>query len=341
MTALRPSVEPARTPAVETLVSVVVPNLNGGNMLLESLRSASGPGVELIVVDNASTDGSADTAASTVVDTVILNDHNEGFAKACNRGADAASGRYVLFLNNDARLEPGALERLVSEAERDDRSAIWQPLVMSETGEVESAGMFITRSGLLWHLPKAARETPYPVFAATGACLLIRRDVFQTVGGFVDEYFAYYEDLDLCWRVRLAGWEVRVVPDAHVTHRRGTTSRRVLRPDEIYYLAYRNRLRTVIAAASARSLIRLLPVHAAASAWSAVAFLGTGRVRPAAAVLRGLLWPMFHAREVRSERRHAQAMRVERDGHLFRAEVRTRQGVGAVWSRLRGHLHRW
>lgn len=323
-------------------VSVVVPNLDGGEMLLETLRSAASAATQLIVVDNGSRDDSPHAAGRLYPDArIIRNERNEGFAEACNRGAAAAAGRYVLFINNDARLDAGALEALIEAAERDPSGAVWQPLILFEDGSIESAGDLFTRTGFLWHLRAPLAAEPYPVFAAMGACMLVRREVFLAIGGFVGSYFAYFEEADLCWRARLAGWEVRVVPGARVMHRSGTTSARILRPEQIYYLSYRNRLRSVLANTGARTLARVLPVHIGASLAIALGFLGAGRAAPALALLRALVWPLVSLGAVRGARRSVQGTRKVSDGELLRPELVVRLTPRRAAELFRGNLRRW
>lgn len=320
-------------------VTIVIPNLDGGEMLLAALRSAPAA-AERIVVDNGSSDGSAE-AAEAAGARVIRNERNLGFATACNQGAASASGRYVLFLNNDATLPAGGLDELVAHADADPDADVWQPVISDATGAVESAGDLYTATGFLWHLREPRTAAAYPVFAVLGACMLVRRDAFAAHGGLRDDYFAYFEEADLCWRLRLAGREIRVVPSVRVTHRSGTTTRRILSAPDVYHLSYRNRLRSILANHSAPRSMAVVPVHALACVAIAAGFLLAGRPAAAWAVLRALAWPIAHIGEVRRQRSEAQAARRVPDRVVLRSDVRTRLTPGRAFQLLRGNVGRW
>lgn len=327
-----------------TRVSVVIPTLNGRDLLIECLSSLTRQnvdGVEVIVVDNGSTDGTAEALADRPNVSVIRNATNTGFAPACNRGASVARGRYLLFLNNDARLEDTALAQLLAEADADPRAAIWQPLVETTNGDVESAGHLVTRTGLLWHLREPFQASAYSVFAVGGACVLVRRSAFETLGGFDGAYFAYFDESDLCWRARLTGSEVMVVPSARTVHLRSVTTRRVLPPSVAHYLGYRNRLRSILTNASPATLLWMLPKHLAACLVAAAAFLTSGRPRAALAVLSAITWPLVNHRAVKQRRREVQAKRVLADRDVFRGDLVVRLGPRRALELLRGNVGRW
>jgi GT2 family glycosyltransferase len=326
-------------------VSVVVPNLDGGARVvgaLDSVFAQSGVEIEAILVDNASTDGSpSDVARAHPSVRILQNEVNTGFAPACNRGAADARGRYLLFLNNDAVLPADALGHLVAVADADPVAAIWQPVIESEAGEAESCGTLMTRAGFLWPLLEARAEDPYPVFTATAACVLVRRDVFESLGGFPAAYFAYFEDADLCWRARMSGWEVRVVPAVRVAHGRGVTTRRIFAPADIYYLGYRNRLRSLLANPSAPTLLYVVPLQLASCLLIAAGFLVAGRPGPAWSVLRALAWPLTHAGEVRRARRRAQSIRTRGDRDVLRRDLLVPLSPRRAKALFTGNLARW
>jgi hypothetical protein len=323
-------------------VSVVIPNLDGGDMLLQAIRSATSPGVECIVVDNGSTDGSPESAERVSQEVrVVRAGVNLGFAEACDVGAATARGPYLLFLNNDAVLQDGALDTLLEEAERDASAAVWQPLIYSTEKEIESAGGLFTRAGFVWRLPEPAATHPYRVFAAVGPCILVRKQVFDVVGGFDPTMFAYSEDVDLSWRVRLHGCEVGVVPSARVFHHGGMTTSRVLRPHSTYYLGYRNRLRSLMTNTSIGTLLWILPLHLLASALIALGFLVNGRVRPGFAVLRAILWPLGHPTRIRKRRREVAKIRRIADSELWKPELVGRLTLRRASQLFAGNLRRW
>ena len=326
-------------------VSVVVPTLDAGPMLFECLERIDPcrPEVELIIVDNGSTDGSVDKAAERFpLARIIANDFNQGYAQACNQGAAVATGEFVLFLNNDAFMSPENLDVLLTAARGDPAGAVWQPVNEHPDGIVEFSGDCFTWWGFFLHLhDRPCGPALRTVFAAKAACLLVRRGVFESLGGFNGDYFAYFEESDFCWRVRLASWEVRVVPDAHVEHIGGVTTSRLLSPDEVRYLAFRNRIRTILACASAGSLARILPRHLLGSLAFAAVFAATGRLRSVSAILSALFWPLRHAGAVRAQRRRTQSVRRVDDRSVLRNDLITEVRPAIVWRHLRHQFYRW
>lgn len=215
--------------------SVIVPawnNLHLTEQCLLSLRETA-PDSERIVVDNGSTDGTLSKLSSDFREVLTIhNTRNTGFAKACNQGAKFATGRVVVFLNNDTRAHPGWLEPLV-EALEDPSIWVVGSLLLYPNGTVQHAGMAV-RGNLQWaHLyggsdPNSAPgiRTAKDLQAVTGACLAMRRCDFANLGGFDEEYVNGYEDVDLCMRVKKAGGRIRYEPRSVLTHYEGQTEGR-------------------------------------------------------------------------------------------------------------------
>ena len=197
---------------------------------LPALAAQLVDGDQLIVVDNASSDGTAETVRELAPDAMVIEAGvNLGFAAGCNHGASAASGELLCFLNPDAVPAPGfreAIERPLS----DDRDwAAWQGLVTAEGGRVVNThGGMVHFSGIAWAggagepvdrwEGRAGRGPGAEPGFVSGACLAIRRAIFERLGGFADEFFLYHEDVDLSLRLRLAGHRLGMEPAARVEH---------------------------------------------------------------------------------------------------------------------------
>ena len=217
-------------------VSVVVVNWNGREHLdacFRSLEASTYPAerLELILVDNGSTDGSRELMARQFPRVkVIALEENLGFTGGNNAGVAAASGAVLAFFNNDMRVAPGAIEALVGAVR--DGQACAAARVLSWDGRridfVRGSASFEARGFQEFYgLPNGpAFAVACSSFFPNGGAFAVTREAYERSGGFDDSFFAYYDDLDLGWRLRLAGFGVRVVPEAIVYHRHGATSRR-------------------------------------------------------------------------------------------------------------------
>lgn len=180
--------------------TVVIPTWNRATLLADCLEALSrtAPTTPVIVVDNGSTDGTADLVASqhpTV--TLLRNDTNEGFAPACNRGAREASTDVVIFLNNDTIPQPGAIDALAVECSA-ERPVVGCHLVYPD-GRTQHAGVIFTRPNRVLTAVNITEPRPSgPRPAVTGACMAVHRDTFINVGGFNEGFRNGYEDVDLC-----------------------------------------------------------------------------------------------------------------------------------------------
>jgi N-acetylglucosaminyl-diphospho-decaprenol L-rhamnosyltransferase len=239
-------------------VDAVVVAYNSGGTLRECVEPlASMPDVAVTVVDNRSPDDTAAAIAGLDVH-LIRAERNGGFAYGCNLGTAAGAAEYVLFLNPDARVRPGALERLVAVLDRFPRAALAAPRILEDDGSLAPSlrrfprlrstfaqALFLHRA---W--PRASwtdecirnpevYERPGSPDWVSGACMLVRREALAEVGGLDESFFLYCEDTDLCARLRAADWDIRYEPDATVHHAGGASRPR----EELFAVLARNRVR--------------------------------------------------------------------------------------------------
>ncbi|MEW5991778.1 MAG: glycosyltransferase family 2 protein [Chloroflexota bacterium] len=250
--------------------SVVIPNWDGRTLLEECLSavlaSDTDGGLEVIVIDNGSTDGSADMVRRRFPRVLVeRNDANHGFAAACNQGARMASAASVAFLNNDARVGQGWLEPLLDTLGTEADVAAVGSLVLSADGrtiDFGRAGLTPLARGTQLDFGRPAEEAPdrpTELLFANGAAMLVRRDVFLEVGGFDERFFAYYEDVDLGWRYWLLGWRLMLQPASRVFHRHHGTSRR-LRKEQVDFLLTRNAIASAVKNTEDATFARLIPI---------------------------------------------------------------------------------
>lgn len=223
-------------PANEALpVAVVIANYNGRRYLepcLSALFRQSYPLVEVVLVDNASTDGSAEWVQRPFPRVQIIpHSTNVGFAAAMNAGIRATRTPLVATLNNDTVAEPDWLLNLVSVLQRDPQAgmAASKMLFVSMPRTINSAGISLDRVGIAWdrcggRADDADTDQIVEVFGACAGAALYRRAMLDQIGLFDEDFFAYLEDVDLAWRAQLAGWRALYVPTARVTHWHSATS---------------------------------------------------------------------------------------------------------------------
>lgn len=208
-------------------VFVIILNYNGMDVLKRCLLSvfkSEYPNLEIVLVDNNSTDGSLEMAKSTFSKPIFIrNEENLGFAAGNNVGIRFALERmadFVVLLNNDTEVEKDFLEKLVAMALRQPEAGILSPVIFDgNTRQIWFAG-----GQLNWWTMKAKHETAarteefYETDFITGCAMLVRKEVFREIGLLDEDYFLYWEDADFSWRARKAGFKLGVVSDSWVYH---------------------------------------------------------------------------------------------------------------------------
>ena len=241
-------------------IDIIIVNWNAGAQLgecLQSIAAASCDGLELrrtVIVDNASSDRSLEAVHIVHLSvTVIRNDHNRGFAAACNQAAIGSQSRYLLFLNPDTRLESDSLAKPIAFLEQPDNKhiGILGVQLVNDHGRVTptcarflTAGMIIRKMLGLEHVPASPwaphfmvdwdHMTSRKVDHVMGAFFLVRRDVFAMLGGFDERFFVYLEDLDFSLRAKQAGFESFFLADTHIYHKGGGASGQI-KAKSLYY----------------------------------------------------------------------------------------------------------
>jgi len=264
-------------------LSVILVNYNGRRFLEPCLESLINENrlipLEIIFVDNASTDGSAEFVKRYFSDvTVIRNKKNAGFSRANNRGFAYSGADLILFLNTDTVVEPGALKKMVDWMNThpdtgalgpvlygsDDRyqvsfggrrtfvSELLEKTLLNTVRRKKIARMARTRKSRRKKTPRVIRSKK--TVWLSGAALLVRRDAFVEAGGFDENYFLYFEDIDVCYRIGQEGWKVKVLPRVRIYHEGGAStaalslrSRYYYRQSQLYfYRKYNSRLSSLL-----------------------------------------------------------------------------------------------
>jgi GT2 family glycosyltransferase len=210
------------------LISAVVLNWNGQQVLdncLRSLYNQTYRPLEIIVVDNASTDGSVDFLKDKFQDiNLIINEKNLGFGAGNNIGIRASQGEYIMMLNNDTRLDPKCVEELKRSIEKDKGygACASKILLESDPDVIDGVGILVCPDGLSFGRGRLEKRDRYDkeediFFAADCACLY-RREMLEDIDLYDEDFFAYADETDMGWRAQLAGWKCTYSPNAIVYH---------------------------------------------------------------------------------------------------------------------------
>lgn len=327
--------------AESAAVGLVIVNYNGGELIqhaLDCLRRQTRPPQRTIVVDNASTDGSGDVLAERFAEVeLVRTGRNLGFAGASNLGVSRAQDcELVALLNPDAFPEPRWLEQLVAAAGAEPQSTFFTSrLVMADgSGRLDGTGDVLHVSGLAWRRDQGesangsdAAGPPEEVFGACAAAALYHRSSFLAMGGFDDSYFAYIEDVDLSFRLRLAGHRCLYVPTSVVHHVGSATTGH--ESDFTVYLSHRNFLWTWLKNMPWPLVALYLPQHLFVSVLRLVWFSARGQRH---AILRAQRDALRALPRVLRQRRAIQSSR-QIDAVQVRDSLST--GRGAYTSALR------
>ncbi len=208
------------------LVSIIIVNYNGKTLLetcLDSISKITYSNIEIILVDNNSTDDSIDFVEKKYPSSTIVKlSTNKGFAEPNNVGAKIAKGKYLLFLNNDTKVLKNFLTEMVNTIEKNEKISICQSLLLKSDGSVDSSGDFVDKIGIVYNSKNLIQKTR-KIFSARAASMLIRKSIFDKLGGFDEQFRFSFEDVDLCWRSWILGYESIIIPTSVVYHLGSTT----------------------------------------------------------------------------------------------------------------------
>ena len=225
------------------LVSIIIVNYNGRKYLkdcIESLMKVTYQNLEIILVDNNSSDDSIEFVKNAYPSIIIIKlDKNYGFAYPNNVGSKNARGNLLLFLNNDTKVTPNFITEVVKIIKKDPKIAICQSLLLKPNGEVDSSGDFIDKLGIAFS-SKEKIENVRNILSARGAAMTIRKEIFEKLGGFDEKFFASFEDVDLGWRTWILGYKVVATPKSIVYHIGGQTGKKIRK--DLAFHGFKNQL---------------------------------------------------------------------------------------------------
>lgn len=304
-----------------TRASIIVVSYNGRQYLpacLGSLCTNTGADDEIIVVDNASTDGSAGYVAETFPEVVLIRTgSNLGFGYGNNVGARRAQGRYLVFLNPDTVVQAGWLEPLLGALEANPEAGLVtsKVLLLADPARINACGNRVHFTGLTlcegMGKESSAVSQVTEVGAVSGAAFAVRRDLFEALGGFDPAFFLYMEDTELSLRARLAGYRCFCVPQSVVYHDYSLN----FGPSKTFYQE-RNRYLMLLKTLRWGTLAALLPALLLAEAvtWG---FALLREPRRSGNKVRAYAWVIRHWQLILASRRETQRLRRVRDRNLL------------------------
>lgn len=308
-------------------VSIIIVNYNGRALLkpcLESLLATNYPNFEIILVDNASTDESVKSikklSALRPYTKIVENRKNLGHAEGCNIGAQVAQGRYFVFLDSDTELKTEDwLWELVKVMEGDESIGLAQAKVVLAADknrldyvctDIDALGTWAATYGL----KENELEGNFEILAASSGCCIVRREVFNEVGGFDPDYFIYDDDTDLSLGARLLGYKILFVPSSVMVHRgsvlRGINQRTV-------YHSAKNRMRTMLKNYELRNLWWRFLVLSFFMSMVSFGFLVLRKFDEAKATIKGLTNSVTGFKKIWTKRLLIQSKRRVRDSELM------------------------
>ena len=310
------------------MVSIIIPNYNGGDLLYNCIdsiyKNISIKDFEIIVVDNGSTDNSINRVKSNFQNVEIISSNsNLGYSGGCNLGATHASGKYLLFLNNDTEHSNEWIEKLVYFLDSNSKIAAVQPKILNIHNKklfdyAGGAGGFIDKfcfpfvQGRIFHTLEEDHNqynNPSRIFWASGAAFMIRSNIFKTLEGFDKVYFAYMEEIDLCWRAQAMGYKIYSVPDSFVYH----YGKQSIKENTIksHYLNHRNSW-ILFFKNSFTFNYGILIIQRLVLDWMALAYsVMTLDIRRFFAILFAQIWILFFAGKIIKIRRNNQITQLD------------------------------
>jgi len=314
----------------DTLVSIIIVNYNGRHHLeecLKSLMQVTYKKFEVILVDNNSTDGSIEFVKNNYPSIKIKKlDKNYGFAEPNNIGAKIAKGDFLLFLNNDTKVNPNFIQEMVNVFNQDSKIAISQSLLLKTNGEIESSGDFIDIIGRAYMSKEKVTEVK-EILGARGACMMVRKNIFWELGGFDKNFFASFEDIDLSWRAWIWGYKIVLVPNSIVYHTGGQTVQ--LLRSEIKFHGVKNTLVLCFTnfEAPLNKIIKLFYVSLVKKSFGISVGAGYEPARPLPSfgtVFRGLMWVLKNFKYVLVKRKKVNSRRARTTEELVQRGLITK-----------------
>jgi GT2 family glycosyltransferase len=322
------------------LVSAIIVTYNNKKWLersIPSLLKQTYKQLEIIVVDNASLDQAAQFVGKRFPEVKVLErEVNDGFGAGNNAGIKVAKGKYVLIANEDMVFDKGCIERLVFTLEKDSSICVCQPTIYfyDKRSKVQSTGLFFNYTGMLvgdlriasQHVKRGkhdkSQRRAFPekkelaeIFSAA-VPFLVRKDFFEVIGGFDEDFFLYFEEVDFCWRVWLTGRRVVYIPEAKIYHKGGVSTSKL--PTEfVFEHSVRNRIQSFLKNMGGARLVIALIWQLLISIGGMFVYLIKRKPRLSWALCKAWAWNIWHFPNIFAKR-----IRIQRSDFFYKAFLR-------------------
>lgn len=318
------------------IFSIIIPTFNAKKYVskcISSILKNAYPNYKIIVVDNGSTDDTLNYLRekfSKELEKIkfIVLDRNYGPARARNEGVKVAQGQYLAFLDSDTLVEKNWISEALECFQKNNKVAALQCklLLMSKKNHYDYAGEYLGSLGFLVSVAEYGEkdrgqyDSFRKILAAKSAGMFIRKDVFNKIGGFDEDYFIFLEETDLGWRCWLAGYEVIFCPKSIVYHHFSAT-KNIIDKDLNNYLARfhgtKNYIMTLYKNLSWTYLVKILPIHI--FLWLCLSFylVLTGNLTSSSNIFKGVLWNLTNLAKNKVKRKEIQKKRLSTDIYIF------------------------
>lgn len=303
------------------LVSIIILTYGNGwvhlKKCLDSLLILEYSSIEIIIVDNASTDNTVKNILGSrykkLKIRLIKFEKNKGFCVGNNEAYKKANGKYILFLNNDTIVTPIFLFPLVNILENNKKIAIVQPKIrqLINTNKLDACGSFLTNTGFLYHYGYSQNEKKYQynktinIYSVKGACFLAKKSIIDKIGLFDEDFFAYFEETDFCHRVWLYGYRIVYEPLSEIYHLGGADKKEVLK-ESIQVDSYKNRIASYLKNLSIQQVCLILPIHISICFLLVGLYVLRSKTYVSVAIIRALFWNIKNINKTLDKRKHIQ-----------------------------------
>jgi GT2 family glycosyltransferase len=315
------------------LVSILIVNFNGLGFLktcFDSLRNCTYPNLEMIFIDNCSKDNSVEFVKQEYPEVkIVQNEENYMFSRGNNEGIKVANGKYICLLNNDVEVDPGFIEPVIEVFEDHHEIGACQSklLEIQNRQHLEytgACGGYVDWFGYTFLRGRIMNETEpdtgqydeaLPLFWASGACLFLRKESLEECGILDEDFQLHMEEIDLCWRLRLTGWQIYSIPKSKIWHHGGGTLDHN-NPAKIYY-NFRNNIFMLVKNLSVFNLITRLPLRILLDIIAFFRSLILSQTLMAIAIIKAYKWILIHIGLIYRKRLIVQRQRRLSDRKIF------------------------